>query len=192
MGVDTATYASATAAVTVSLATAVAQNTGGAGTDTLTAIENLLGSAFADLLTGSSANNSLSGGQGNDTLQGGNGADTLIGGEGADSLVGGLGADAFKLLAPTDGVDTITAFLPGTDRIEVVSSTFASLPLGSLAPSQLIFGAPSTPDPVFLYNTATGALSFDGDGTGLGVAQQLATLSGLPALTASGIVVVGA
>ncbi len=51
---DTASYADATAGVTVSLAIAAAQNTIGAGVDTLISIENLTGSNFNDTLTGSS------------------------------------------------------------------------------------------------------------------------------------------
>jgi serralysin len=184
----------------VNLATAAAQDTGGAGTDTLTAIENLSGSSFSDyligdsrinILAGAAGNDILVGGEGNDTLQGGEGADTLLGGSGADRLDGADGADTFKFFAPSDGIDTITAFLSGTDRINVLSSNFGSLPLGPLSPSQLILGAPITADPVFLYNTATGALSFDGDGTGTGVAIQFATLLSPPALMASDIVVVG-
>jgi Ca2+-binding RTX toxin-like protein len=50
-GLDTASYTSATAAVTVNLATTTAQNTVGAGTDTLVSIENVKGSAFNDTLT---------------------------------------------------------------------------------------------------------------------------------------------
>jgi serralysin len=37
-----------------------AQATGGSGSDTLTSIENLIGSAYADKLTGNSGANSLS------------------------------------------------------------------------------------------------------------------------------------
>ena len=83
-GVDTASY-STSAAVNVNLALAGAQNTGGAGIDTLVSIENLLGSAFGDVLQGNGANNSLSGGGGNDTLEGGSGDDMLNGGAGTDS-----------------------------------------------------------------------------------------------------------
>lgn len=49
---DTVTYAFATAPVTVSLATTTQQNTLGAGLDTLTNINNLIGSNFNDTLTG--------------------------------------------------------------------------------------------------------------------------------------------
>ena len=83
---DTASYADATAAVTVSLALqGSAQNTGGAGTDTLSNFENLTGSAFNDTLTGDTHNNILMGLDGNDTLNGGAGDDTLDGGDGTDT-----------------------------------------------------------------------------------------------------------
>ena len=87
-GTDTAFYSDATSGVTVSLATTGAQNTGGAGTDTLSSIENLYGSGFADTLTGNSGDNTLWGGAGNDTLRGGAGNDTLYGGAGIDTLYG--------------------------------------------------------------------------------------------------------
>ena len=83
-GSDTASYLHAAGAVTVSLAVAGAQNTGGAGTDTLVSIENLAGSAFGDTLTGNAAANSLSGNDGDDLLIGGAGADILDGGAGND------------------------------------------------------------------------------------------------------------
>jgi Ca2+-binding RTX toxin-like protein len=70
-GVDTVSYATATAGVTVSLALTTPQNTGVAGTDTLTGFENLTGSNFADNLTGSSAANVINGGAGVDIMSGG-------------------------------------------------------------------------------------------------------------------------
>jgi Ca2+-binding RTX toxin-like protein len=74
-GNDTASYASAVAAVTVDLSNLAAQNTGGAGMDTLANIDNLIGSKFADTLTGDANDNVIEGGLGNDTLDGGtNGA----------------------------------------------------------------------------------------------------------------------
>jgi choice-of-anchor C domain-containing protein len=65
---DTVSYSLATSAVTVSLAVTSAQNTIGAGTDTISNFENLTGSAFNDTLTGSTAANTISGGAGNDTI----------------------------------------------------------------------------------------------------------------------------
>ena len=43
---------------------------GDAEGDTLTSIENIIGSDYADLIIGDSQNNSLNGGSGNDTLYG--------------------------------------------------------------------------------------------------------------------------
>ncbi|HRI37730.1 MAG TPA: hypothetical protein PLO50_04170, partial [Nitrospira sp.] len=57
VGIDTVSYANATAAVTVNLSLTTAQNTVGAGTDTLSNFENLRGSNFNDKLTGNTGNN---------------------------------------------------------------------------------------------------------------------------------------
>ncbi|MGE9009798.1 calcium-binding protein [Leptospira interrogans] len=93
-GGDTASYANALAAVTVSLATTLEQNTLGAGKDMLLGFENLGGSAFSDKLKGSSLANILAGGAGSDVITGGAGNDTLQGGADDDILIGGAGADA--------------------------------------------------------------------------------------------------
>ncbi|MEY4255765.1 MAG: hypothetical protein RLZZ141_992, partial [Pseudomonadota bacterium] len=96
-GSDTASYVGATSAVTLNLALTTAQNTGGAGTDTLTNIENLVGSSYNDILTGTAAANTLDGGAGDDILIGGVGDDiygvdsvgdsvTELAGEGTDTV----------------------------------------------------------------------------------------------------------
>ena len=56
-------------------------------TDTLTGIENVIGTDFADTITGNSADNELDGRDGNDILDGGQGSDTLIGGDGIDTAL---------------------------------------------------------------------------------------------------------
>ena len=101
-GIDTASYAYATAAVKVSLAVATGQITGGSGTDTLTSIENLVGGTANDSLTGSTLANSLDGGAGSDILNAGAGNDVLAGGLGADKLTGGTGADRFDFNVLTE------------------------------------------------------------------------------------------
>jgi large repetitive protein len=106
-GNDTASYIDSAAGVNVSLLIAGAQNTGGAGTDTLSGIENLIGSNFNDTLIGDNNSNILSGLAGNDTLIGGGGNDFLIGGLGGDTLTGGAGNDTFIWLP--GGVDADVA-----------------------------------------------------------------------------------
>ncbi|WP_339454351.1 beta strand repeat-containing protein, partial [Pseudomonas sp. EA_5y_Pfl2_R50] len=118
-GIDTASYANATAGVTVNLGLLAAQNTLGAGTDTLTGIENLVGSNFNDTLTGDHNNNVINGGLGNDILNGGGGDDLLIGGMGNNTLTGGAGADTFQWLKGNSGHDLITDFTPGTDKLDL-------------------------------------------------------------------------
>lgn len=93
-GADTASYAGSTAPVTVKLSTTAAQNTGTAtGSDTLRAVERLLGGSGADRLTGNNLANRLTGGSGNDTLTAWGGNDVLNGGVGTDTCSGGDGTD---------------------------------------------------------------------------------------------------
>jgi len=85
-GFTTASYADATGGVVVNLGIETAQAVGGgAGTDTLVAINGLIGSSFNDVLIGSTGNNTLSGGDGDDVLNGGAGDDVLDGGTGVDT-----------------------------------------------------------------------------------------------------------
>ena len=66
-GNDTASYSLAPSAVTVDLDAGTA--TGGDGSDSLVAIENVIGSADDDTLTGDGGDNSLTGLAGNDERQ---------------------------------------------------------------------------------------------------------------------------
>ncbi|WP_395645946.1 M10 family metallopeptidase C-terminal domain-containing protein [Terricaulis sp.] len=85
-------------AVNVNLAS---QSATGQGVDTLSSIENVLGSSFADVLIGNNSANILAGNGGSDTLTGGGGADTFV-------------------LAPmTSGNITITDFQNGVDHIDL-------------------------------------------------------------------------
>ena len=77
-GVNTVSYASASAGVTVSLALqGTSQNTIGDGADTLSNFQNIIGSAFNDVLTGDASNNTIDGGGGDDVLNGGGGVNTV-------------------------------------------------------------------------------------------------------------------
>ncbi len=105
-GNDTASYAGATTGVTVNLTLqGSAQNTIGAGTDTLSGFQDLLGSAFNDTLTGDSTENVISGGAGDDTLNPGANATGNV-----DLLDGGTGTDTASFAGYTAG---ITATLNG-------------------------------------------------------------------------------
>jgi Ca2+-binding RTX toxin-like protein len=103
-GVDTADYSTSTAAVSVRIRPdqLLTQTGGHASGDQIGNVENVIGSAFNDLLVGdlvvsglpnTSTANRLDGGDGNDVIDGGAGDDTLIGGAGGDTVFGNAGND---------------------------------------------------------------------------------------------------
>ena len=113
-GIDTVSYQSATAGVTVDLSQAGYQDTQGAGLDKLVSIENMIGSNYDDKLIGDAHDNIIQGGAGNDRLGGGLGNDTLIGGPGDDILTGGAshgeGNNTFVWQKGDFGHDLVTDF----------------------------------------------------------------------------------
>jgi Ca2+-binding RTX toxin-like protein len=66
----------------------------------------------------------LDGTAGDDVLHGGKGADILVGGKGADLLTGGSGRDAFVFKSADEGIDTITDFRSGKDRLDISADGF--------------------------------------------------------------------
>jgi len=95
--------------------------TGTAGNDSID------GGNGSDILIGNAGNDTLIGGIGTDFLVGGAGDDLLDGGNGEDTLRGGLGEDIF-VFAAGEGIDTITDFSLGTDKIGLTGGlTFGQL-----------------------------------------------------------------
>lgn len=85
-GFDYATYFYAPTGADVNLAAGTATD-GFGGTDTLTSIEGVYGSKFADTIRGNGNTNELFGNGGNDVLIGGGGQDLTVGDAGADRFV---------------------------------------------------------------------------------------------------------
>ncbi|WP_300514870.1 M10 family metallopeptidase [Aliiroseovarius sp.] len=104
-GADTATYDDITlGGVGVNLGS---NSVWGAATgDSLTSVENLIGSSYGDTLIGDAGDNTLSGGGGNDVLDGREGNDVLAGGDGNDMLRGGWGTGG-DTLSGGDGNDVL-------------------------------------------------------------------------------------
>ena len=135
IGVDMVSYVrGSSTAVTVNLSKTIAQNTVGAGLDTITTVEGVFGTSCEaptpttdgtcnDTITGNSAANTLSGLDGNDLIAGGAGGDILYGlagndtlkGEGGvDEIYGGDGADSIS------GGDAVDLLLDGGDGDDVI------------------------------------------------------------------------
>jgi Ca2+-binding RTX toxin-like protein len=110
LGFDTVDFSTAANAVTVDLSKS---SSTGLGTDKITAIEAVEGSAFDDKITGSKVDNVLNGGNGADLLMGGAGNDTLNGAAGNDTLDGGSGNDTIYDGVGNDSVNGGS----GDDRI---------------------------------------------------------------------------
>ena len=132
-GTDTANYATASAAVKVNLTILTVQSTLGAGSDTLTGIENLVGTGFDDQFTGDGANNVLTGNAGNDLLVGGLGDDTLNGGAGSDTSSYATAAIGVTVnLALTTAQNTVGA---GTDIFLSIENLIGSAQADTLSGS---------------------------------------------------------
>ena len=163
--------------------------TGSAGADILD------GSWGNDLLVGNAGNDVITGGGGNDTLIGGTGDDYLDGGAGEDYLTGGAGNDTFNLYATNQvgnvfGVDTITDFVSGVDKIQLGygehNGSNYSDRVNPLSADELVQGAGAVAldaNDHLIFDTATGALYYDSDGNGAAEALQFATLQGVTQLS---------
>ncbi|NJK59473.1 MAG: calcium-binding protein [Oscillatoriales cyanobacterium SM2_1_8] len=130
---------------------------------------------------------------GDDTLLGGLGDDTLIGSVGNDVLVGGPGNDVFVFANVLQGADEIQDLEAGdTIRISALGFggglTAGTLPLAQFASGAGVMAATAASQR-FLYDTTTGALRFDPDGTGPSPAVLVANLTGAPGLANTQIVV---
>ncbi|WP_253256911.1 calcium-binding protein [Microcystis aeruginosa] len=168
---------------------------GGQAADTLIGglgDDHLNGQQGNDFIDGGDGDDLLVGGSGNDTLLGGDGNDTLTGSTGNDTLTGGAGADRFTYDNTNQGVDTITDFSTAEfDLIQISASgpgfAGSGLTPGALPHTEFFSSAtagPGSGDAAtrFIYNTTSGNLWFDRDGSATGFASvQLATLTGAPA-----------
>lgn len=159
------------------------------------AANTLSGLAGADSLNGGGGADRLKGGADNDTLNGAAGADTLYGGAGKDTLTGGTGADKFMFdaaLSASTNVDRITDFSVVDDTIGLDISYFAKLSaLGTLSASAFYAGTSAhDANDRIVYDSATGKLYYDADGTGAGAQVLFAQVQTGLALTNSDFLVV--
>jgi Ca2+-binding RTX toxin-like protein len=175
--------------VTINLATG--QGSGGhAAGDILVNINAADGSAFNDSLSGNAASNSLSGLAGNDTLAGLAGYDTLTGGQGNDCF-------DFTSAPAARNSDRITDFVSGTDKLRFDDAVHSAIGVTGnfTAGDGRFWSAPGATaghdaDDRVIYDSSTGSLYYDADGSGAGAALLVATFQGNPIITATDIAVI--
>jgi Ca2+-binding RTX toxin-like protein len=156
--------------------------------------DRLNGSSSADTINGYSGSDIIKGGGGADKINGGTGADKLYGGTGKDTLIGGSSADKFIFDATpaASHADVITDFSRAQlDKIQLDNADFAigtSLTSGEFRAATNISanGGATKADHRILYDTDSGKLYYDADGSGTAHDPVLvATLSNKAALVVS-------
>jgi serralysin len=192
-GVDTVEFGiNAKSGLVANLAagTVTGGETGGAGSSTILNIERFIGGSFNDRVTGNASANTLIGGAGNDSLGGGTGNDTLTGGAGLDSFV-------FAEAPGSANADRITDFVSASDKVlldDAFHSNIGAVGNFSAGDGRFYAAAGATAghdaNDRVIYNTSTGSLYYDADGSGAGAAQLIATLTGNPAVAATDIAVI--
>ncbi|WP_052700192.1 hypothetical protein [Methylocucumis oryzae] len=168
------------------LTIAITQN----GVTETDADNTLLGSATNDEIAGLAGSDIIKGLNSNDTLKGGSGQDTINGGLGQDNLTGGVGKDSFVFNNPASN-DLITDFSPGVDSLKLDNQLFSKLTYtGALKAAHFALNTPQDKNDYIIYDTNTGVLSYDADGSGKGAAIAIVTLGSQLTLSESDIFVI--
>ena len=140
--------------------------------------------------TGNSLNNVIVGNAEINTLSGSSGNDTLNGMAGSDTLFGGIHRDVFLFNTGlgSSNVDRIEDFSVVDDTIRLENAIFTGLAVGTLSSTAFVRNttgnAADTSDRI-IYESDTGALYFDRDGTGTAVKIKFAVLDTGLALTSA-------
>ena len=140
-GSDTVNYSAATSGITVNLGLSTPQKINDSeGTDKLNSIENVIGSAYNDVLTGTSAANTFTPGTGSDMMTGGSGNDVFVftnGLDSTDSIDGGSGTDTITLNASYSGlvlganIVNVEKLVAGAGHSYRITSTDATVATGA-------------------------------------------------------------
>ncbi len=156
--------------------------TGGAEVEILST--NSIGGTAAIDLTGNEFGQEVDGNDGVNTLDGKGGNDLLVGFGGADTF-------AFTSALGAGNVDQILDFASGTDKIALDNAVFTGLVDGPLPNGAFATGPAATElDDRIVYNSATGQLFFDADGSGGIAAVQFASVAPGTILAASDFTVI--
>lgn len=159
-------------------------------------LDNESASTVNTLIAGTSGADTLVGGSGDDLIMGNGGNDVITGGLGQDQLEGDGGANTYIYNSSADGTDistnrlhtasetgdTINDFVPGTDKIQLVSTGF-NVAIAATLTNGVNFSTISTSydgtNPgansnyasatgTLIYSTADQTLYYDGNGSAAG------------------------
>jgi Ca2+-binding RTX toxin-like protein len=186
-GRDSLAFMTATSAVVANFVTGMVTG-GGPGTTSFTDIEKVVTGDFNDTLTGNASAQNLTARAGSDTLAGAGGVDTLWGGAGPDTFI-------FRENG-TANADVIGDWTSGSDEVALDNAPMGALGAdGAFVGSDARFWASSTgaahdANDRVLFNTSTGSLYYDADGTGSGAAQLIATVQAGATVVATDISVI--
>jgi Ca2+-binding RTX toxin-like protein len=142
--------------------------------------------------TGTDDGNRLTGTSGDDLIDARGGDDMIWGKDGSDVLSGGDGQDGFTFDSKpgSANIDTILDFNPEHDTIRLNDAVFAELERGKPSADNFVIGAAAKDsDDYVIYNSKTGALSYDPDGNGSAAAVQFGVIDNLIKLAASDFLV---
>jgi Ca2+-binding RTX toxin-like protein len=156
---------------------------------------NGTGNAAANRITGNSAANTLKGAAGADSLTAGAGNDTLNGGTGNDRLTGGIGSDrfVFSTALGTTNVDRMTDYNVAADTVALENAIFTGLVAGTLTASAFrtnTTGLAGDASDRIIYDSDSGALFFDANGSAAGGGIRFATLATGLALTSADFLII--
>ena len=130
----------------------------------------------------------------NNFVIGNAGANQLNGREGDDTLTGNAGNDLFffnTALNAATNIDTVTDFSVVNDTFRLENAIFTGLAAGALNADAFHTGAVAADaEDRIVYNSATGALSFDSNGSAGGGMTQFAAITAGLALTNADFLVV--
>ncbi len=146
-------------------------------------------SEVSKVIKGTKGHNVLSGSSSKDVIYGYGGPDKLYGKGGNDILYGGAGRDAFVFDTQPDSKtnsDVIRDFSVRHDVIRLNDSVYTGLKSGRLSADNFAVGAQATDvNDRVIYNSSTGALLYDADGSGSAEAAQFARVGAGLSLNAS-------
>jgi serralysin len=149
---------------------------------------NATGNILNNTMAGNNGNNALNGGAGNDIISAGDGNDRLFGGRGNDTLTGGNGSDIFVFnTVPNSSTnkDTIVDFNAADDTVWLDNAIFTGVGAnGGLSSAAFRIGtAAGDASDRIIYNSSTGALIYDSNGSASGGTVEFAKLTAGLALT---------